>query len=219
MESKALRIQAEEVKSLYEMAYDRIKEAIVNGSLVPGERISERKLAEEMGISTSPIKQALNRLSFEGLTEIKPRKGTYVSACRQPDFTEIIMIEANLEGMAARFCALHIKEEEIRDLRKILLQMNKLTMQGDLQGLAVLNQDFHRKIQFFSRSRYLCRLLGMVQPFWDRVRNPLTSGEEARICSTEHQGIFEALAYHQGEVAEERMKTHILRNLKESCQV
>ena len=211
MESKVSRIRTEEVKSLCEMAYDRIKEAIINGSLAPGERISERRLAEEMGISTSPIKQALNRLSFEGLTEIKPRKGTYVSVCPQPDREEIIMIKANLEGMAARFCALHITEEEIRALRKILLQMNKCIMQGDLQGLAVLNQDFHHKIRTFGRSRYLCQLLGIIQPFWERIKAPLSNGEEVKTYSTEHQGIFEALADHEEEVAEERMKAHFLR--------
>src|SRR5690554_2014479 len=150
MEGSPLKIKNVEIKALSDLAYEKIKGAIVNGTFIPGTRISERKLAEEMGISTSPIKQALARLSYEGLTEIKPRKGTYVSAACRPNSTEIVMIKAGLEGIAAYFAADNITEEGIRELRKAILQMNKLNMQGDYDGLIMLNRVFHRKIHGFS---------------------------------------------------------------------
>jgi len=216
MESSALEIKSGEVKALSDLAYEKIKGAIINGTFIPGSRISERKLAEEMGISTSPIKQALARLSYEGLAEIKPRKGTYVSAACRPNSAEIVMIKAGLEGIAANFAAGNITEEGIRELRKVILQMNKLNMQGDYDGLIILNRVFHRNIHAFSQSPYLSKLLDMIEPFYDQGEDLKVDGRKARIIVTEHQGIFEALANHRRELAEERMKVHILTNRSET---
>ena len=120
------------------------------------------------------------------------------------------MIKANLEGVAAYLAARNINEEEVRELRKVILRMNKLTMQGDFAGLTAVNHEFHLKVHTFSRSSYLLKLLGMIQPFWERWEGRILDGGEAKRIVTEHQGIFEALAYHHGELAEGRMRAHIL---------
>ena len=103
--ARAPLFQPHDVRSLRDRAYDDIREAILTGALRPGERIKERDVAAQMGISTTPVKEALRRLEQDGLVVSQPRRGAVVGPLVLTPPEEILKIRAHLEGLAARFAA------------------------------------------------------------------------------------------------------------------
>jgi DNA-binding GntR family transcriptional regulator len=212
MDMKDLELQAGDLKPLTDIVYEKLKSSIIVGNFTPGERISERKLAEYMGISTTTIKRALNRLSVEGLVEIRPRKGTYVSRFYLSSIEEIGIIRAALEGIAAKLAATKITEEELAELRKQIGYMEMYTESGDLDKLIEANSGFHRMIRKFARNLYMSQLIKIVHSFDITVRRrALADPEEAKRGINEHRSIFQAIADRNGDFAEGLIKEHILR--------
>ncbi len=93
------------IESLRDIATVSLRDAIISGTLKPGEHLKERDLSDKMGISTTPIKEALRILSYEGLVETVPRKGTYVSELVNSSIEEVLLLRANLEGLSAFLAA------------------------------------------------------------------------------------------------------------------
>lgn len=98
-------------------AYEVIKRKIVNGEITPGTKLQEDRLAEELGISRTPIREALSRLAQEGLVEIIPRRGTYVVEFSLFDIVHLLEIREALEGMAARLAATNIARETLAEMK------------------------------------------------------------------------------------------------------
>ena len=209
---KDLEIQAGNLKPLTDIVYEKLKTSIIVGNFAPGERISERKFSEYMGISTTTIKRAFNRLSVEGLVEIRPRKGTFVSRFYLSGIEEIGIIRAALEGIAAKLAAAKATEEEIAALRRQIGLMEMHTVSGDLNKLIEANSGFHRMIREIARNLYVSRLIKIVHSFDITVRRrALTDPEEAKRGINEHRAIFQAIADRNGDFAEGLIKEHILR--------
>src|SRR5699024_9298590 len=99
-----------------EIVVESLREAIVTGQLKPGEHLIERDLSEQMGISTTPIKEAFRILGNEGLVITIPRKGTYVSELVETNIKEVSMLRAVIEGLSAELAAVKINEEQIKKL-------------------------------------------------------------------------------------------------------
>jgi DNA-binding GntR family transcriptional regulator len=207
-----LKLGSNDLKTVTDVAYEKLKLAIVGGSFSPGERISERSLAEDMGISTTPIKRALNRLSIEGLVEIRPRKGTFVSAYYLSSIEETGLIRAALEGIAASLAARKATDEEIQDLLRHLSLMRTRTDRGDIPALIEANAQFHQKIRDIAGNPYISQLISTVHSFDEAVRSKaLIDREEARRGFEEHRAVCDAVANREGDLAEELIKKHILR--------
>src|SRR6266571_7047058 len=118
--------QPHEVRSLRDRAYDDIREAILGGALRPGERIKERDVAAQMGISTTPVKEALRRLEQDGLVVSQPRRGAIVGPLVTTRPEEILAIRAHLEGLAARLAAEKMSGEDKRALAVELTELEAL---------------------------------------------------------------------------------------------
>ena len=212
MGMKDLEIQAGDHKPLTDIVYEKLKSFIIVGNFAPGERISERNLSEHMGISTTTIKRALNRLSIEGLVEIQPRKGTYVSRFYLSSIEEIGIIRAALEGIAAKLAAAKATDDEIAALRRQIGFMEMHTESGDLDKLVEANSGFHRMIREIAKNLYMSQLIKIVHSFDIIVRRrALTDPEEAMRGINEHKAIFQAIADRNGDFAEGLIKEHILR--------
>jgi DNA-binding GntR family transcriptional regulator len=209
---KDLRIQAGDVRPLSDIVYEKLKYFIIVGNFAPGERISERKLSEHMGISTTTIKRALHRLNVEGLVEIRPRKGTYVSRFYLSSIEEIGIIRAALEGVTAKLAAAKVTDGELAELRRQIGFMEMHTESGDLDKLIEANSEFHRMIREIARNLYISQLIKIVHSFDNTVRRrALMDPEEAGRGINEHRAIFQAIADRNGDLAEGRIKEHILR--------
>lgn len=208
-----LQLSREEIRSLTETAYEKIKQAILNGVLEPGSRISERELAQEMGVSTTTVKRALGLLAVEGLVDIRARRGTYVAFQPSGNPRETMMIRASLEGLAARFAAEKAQNEDIEALEQQLRVMELRTEKGPVSALVEANTEFHYLVHRIGKNPYIIRLIEILRSFdLNFRRKALSNREEARLGLAEHRGVFEAIQAHDGELAERRMKEHILRS-------
>ena len=117
-------------RPLREIVYEELKMQILRGTIVPGTRLMEVEMAEQMGVSRTPIREAIHKLEKEGLVVIEPRRGAYVSRVSMEDMLEILELRENLEGFAAYRAALNMTEEEKQELRKVEHLYNEAVKEG-----------------------------------------------------------------------------------------
>ncbi len=213
MNDKKLNLDDIEVKSLTDIVYENIKEAILNGKLARGSRLSERILTDELGVSSTPIKRALQILQVEGLVEIRPRSGTYVTSSFS-NMDETIVIRAYLEGLAARFAAEKADETDIEGLKTQLEIMEVLTRSKKHDKIIEANSEFHLSVHRISRNQYMQQLIDVLRGFSSQLRvRVLADDDELTRGLNEHTAVFNAIKAHNGVLAEEIMRGHVLHTL------
>lgn len=212
-EKPSLQSIEDDFKSLTETVYERLKSAIVKEELGPGTRMSERDLSAQLGVSSTTVKRALQRLQGEGFVEIRPRRGTYVSQSL-PAMEENTVMRAYLEGLAARFAALKASDEDFQEMRLQIETMRERTAEGVQSKIVEANTRFHSLVHLAARNPYIGRLIGVLRNFDRQFRDRAISDHaEAVRGFEEHKAVMEAIVARDGELAEERMKKHILRTL------
>ncbi|MBI2371646.1 MAG: GntR family transcriptional regulator [Deltaproteobacteria bacterium] len=193
--------------TLQEKAYDAIKDAILKHILKGGELLSEERLAKGLGISRTPVREALRRLASEGLVESIPRRGSFVSRLTMTDVKEIFQIREALEGMAARLAALGVREDELRATRA---RLEKAFESRDPDELFEAGREFHHWIIVNSRNERLIRLLAALRSQIDRVffLGTTLSGQMERSFS-EYEALIRALEQRDPDLAEQIMRRHL----------
>jgi len=141
---KKARHAIERQKTLREQIVESIKESIATGKLTPGEKISESRLAEDLGISRTPLREAIQTLEAEGFLKVMPRKGAVVSEYSKKDIEDIYEIKATLEGLAARLATANITGEDLKHLEEINEQLKSMS----LHGKSSVNRFFNMHNQF-----------------------------------------------------------------------
>jgi len=191
-------------------ATELIREAIVDGRLEPGRRLKEEELARELGISRTPVREALLFLQAEGLVEATPNRGAMVCSHDAEDLDDLYQLRALLEGFAARQAAARITDDELTRLRLSCVRFDKLDPADDPRKLVKENLFFHNAILAIAGST---RLAGMVRKV---IELPLVyksyiwySPEQTRISGHYHRQIVNALAARDSERAELVMKEHV----------
>ncbi|WP_052958286.1 GntR family transcriptional regulator [Aquamicrobium sp. LC103] len=199
------------VASLREHVHRALRQAILSGKFQAGSRINERRLAEQLGVSTTPVKEALRQLEADGLVETKPRSGVIVRF----DYAwaeEMILARASLESTIARLAAQRIADEERAGLRAILDDMRRATEAGGPEELIVLNEAFHDRIHVLARTRYLGQLTDRQQVYDSGARRVIhMNPEERQRALAEHVAIGEAIIARDAVSAETEMREHVLR--------
>ncbi|HVA85517.1 MAG TPA: GntR family transcriptional regulator [Candidatus Saccharimonadales bacterium] len=207
--------QPHDVPSLRDRAYDDIREAILIGALRPGDRIKERDVAAQMGVSTTPVKEALRRLEQEGLVVSQPRRGAVVGPLILTPAEEILQLRADLEGMAARLAATKMTPEEKTRLREQVEALEALDVTGQGEAVVEGTAVYHHAIRDGARNEFLSRFLGVLAPFDRTIRRISTlDPREAHRDTEEHREIMEAIAADDGETAERVMHEHIHRVIR-----
>jgi DNA-binding GntR family transcriptional regulator len=192
-----------------------LRRMIIEGEYGPDERLIEEQLAERLGVSRTPIRQALTMLEAQGLVEIAPNKGAMVCSFSVEDVRDIYDLRAVLEGHAARRAALRVGDKELGRLSELAEEMEGLAgrfseHEEEIRRLVVLNQEFHGTIVVASRNRRLGRLLrGTVQIplmfkafFW-------YGPHERTISNHYHRQILNALEAGDADRAEIVMREHV----------
>ena len=201
--------------SLRDLAYARLREALLDGRLTAGSRINERTLATTLGVSTTPIKDALRRLESEGLGVPLPRRGTYVATLDPEDTHELVLLRAALEGTAARLAAERVGPDEKTKLPDLLSQMELLTGAGKGNLLVDVNEAFHLEIHRLSRSPRISRMVESLRIHDRATRNRILSeADEMQRALGEHQKIAKAILTKKPEAAENAMREHVLRSAR-----
>ena len=191
-----------------EHAYRRLRDAIQQGELKPGQRIMEIEVADWLRVSRTPVRDAMRRLEAEGMLEHEPRNGLVVARLDRQAVMELYVMREMLEGTAARLCARHASDMEILDLLDLLERERR--MQGDFEALARHNPLFHQAIHRGGHNRYLEKSLVAVNDSMGLLGKPLMLlPHRAEAALAEHAHIVEAIQRREPDAAEEAARKHV----------
>ncbi len=198
--------------SLREVVYRQIKEAIFSGRLEPGRRIVEQNLSDELGVSRSPVREALRRLEREGLVEASPRRGVSVAAPTVREVMHVYTIREVLEGLAARLAACNVDDDAVAAMARILVRMEDAVRRGDIKAASRADTQFHARLLDATDNERLVDLTSQLADLVRRVRAAvLAEPGRAEAVVGEHRAILEALAARDPESAERHMRAHVRR--------
>jgi len=202
-------------KPLREMVYEELKMQILKGSIIPGTRMMEVDLAEEMGVSRTPIREAIRKLEKEGLVTIEPRRGAYASMISTEDMVEILEVRQDLEGLAAFFAADRMTDEQMQELRQVSDSYNEAVRQGNMEAMIRHDTRFHHIIVESCRNKILVQMIEQLQELVLRFRYIYYDNfKRAENMPEEHEAIVAAISEGDADKARAAADIHIER-LKE----
>ncbi|MCF8010123.1 MAG: GntR family transcriptional regulator [Clostridiales bacterium] len=206
---KLTPIKLDNYKPLRELVFESMREAIIGGFLKPGERLMETQLAEQMGVSRTPVREAIRKLELEGFVVMVPRKGVYVSNISVKDIADVFEVRAALEGLAAGLAAERITSEELDKLEKSLLQISE-SNDDDLYELVEEDKNFHELLYQASRNERLTTIITNLKDQIERFRTTsLALPGRKQNAITEHKNIVEAVSDRNIELAQALASEHI----------
>lgn len=210
MAGKLSKVNLNDYKPLREVIFNTLREAIIAGELKPGERLMEVKLAEKMGVSRTPVREAIRKLELEGLVDMLPRKGAHVAELSAKDIMDVLEVRASLDGLATGLAAERIKDEEIKELGHILSQFVAYVEKDNLQGSIKKDVEFHDLIYRASRNDRLIQISNNLREQIQRFRVIyLKDYSTPKDLINEHQHICEAISRRDREAAEKYAQKHI----------
>lgn len=210
MGKRLLPVKLENYKPLREIVFETIREAIISGDLRPGERLMEVQLAEEMGVSRTPVREAIRKLELEGFVVMIPRKGAYVAGISMKDIADVFEIRTALESLAAGLAAERITEDEMEELERLLVSVAESTESNNLQALVDTDTDFHDIIYKASRNERLVQIINNLREQIQRFRTTsLAHPGRMRKALEEHKQIVEALSERNIALAQTLAQEHI----------
>ena len=191
-----------------EYAYVSLRGAIRNGQLTPGQRVRETEIAEWLGISRTPVREALMRLEAAGLVQSASHSGFVVNSLDNAEVRELYAMREVLEGMAARLAAQHASDAEILTLRKLLEQ--HAAARDDAERLAGINLRIHQTIYEAAHNRFLLRALNALSDSL-ALLGETTYRAEGRGDSAlrEHGKVVDAIEARDADTAESAARKHI----------
>ena len=212
MEAIMLNFEMPNHRPLREMVYEELKARILTGKIIPGTRLMETELAENMGVSRTPIREAIRKLEKEGLVVIEPRRGAYASQISTDDMIAILEVRQNLEGLAAYFAASRISGEQLETLRDAYEKYNESVKEGITENMIKYDTKFHREIVNASQNKILIKMIEQLQELVLRFRyiyyDDFRSSEK---MPKEHGNIINAIAKGDAEAAKAAADDHIDR--------
>jgi len=191
-------------------AYKKLKQMIISGQLKPGQRLNQVKLAEQLGISRTPLLQAMNRLTSEQLTETIPRRGTRVRKFSNADLLSIFEIRGRLEPYTCELAAESITSDKISLLKENIEKMEEAIQNQDETLFKTLDNEFHNIIIESTNSTFISEILGKYVPLMHAV-NLLKPMEKS---IQDHKNILEALTESDTLSASQLMHYHIYGSTK-----
>ena len=196
--------------SLVNQAYKELKRIILDHEIPQGGKLKEAELAAALGISRTPVREAINRLEREGLVEIFPQRGAFVVRFTEKDIYELFLIRENLEGLAAYLAAENMTEKDLAILKSCVDGFEEPYSKKDIQRYARDDFRFHETIVMLSGSRRLTKLIATLHDHIHLFRLT-TKGLSSRMKTSlaEHQQLIEAFRRRDAEEAERRMRQHI----------
>jgi len=203
-------IRLDNYKPLREIVFQALREAIISGELKPGERLMEVQLAEEMGVSRTPVREAIRKLELEGLVVMVPRKGAYVAGLSMKDAADVFEVRQSLEGLAAALAAERITDEEIESLERVLLEINDAAEKNDLDLIIQKDAEFHNILFKASRNDRLVQIISNLKEQIDRFRiQSFENPGRLKKLMEEHKKIVEAITERNVEKAKKLAEEHI----------
>ena len=200
---------------LSKKVYRILKERIIKGDLAQGSKLFEAKIAEQLGVSRTPVREAIRELAAEGFVKISPNQGVEISNISIEDIQEVLQIRAVLEGLAAKLAATKITKEKIKKLENINKNMEKYARKDDIFNVIRESEKFHGLILDICENNRLIRIRKNLDEQIHRYRSiSLNIPGRPEYALEEHKKITEALKQGDLEKADELSKMHIENVLK-----
>jgi DNA-binding GntR family transcriptional regulator len=191
-------------------AYTLILEAIEAGTYKPGDRLVESELAERLGVSRTPVREALQRLETQAMLT-RDGRSLIVASLDHNQLAELYTVRTELEGLAARLAARHATEEELRVLRA-MVDDDMALLGGDPRALSRANKRFHKQIHLASHNRFLVQQLDLVHRSMALMATTSFAAEGRDAAGlAEHDAIVRAIEARDGDAAHAALRTHISR--------
>lgn len=210
---KLVPIKLDGYKPLRDVVFENLRDAIITQVLKPGERLMEIQLADEMGVSRTPVREAIRKLELEGLVVMVPRKGAYVAGVSMKDIHEVYEVRSALEMLAVTLAAERITDEELNALEQQVLRESEEEAKkdgSDLDNIIYIDSSFHDIIYQAARNQRLVQFVNILQEQLQRFRAAsLARPGRSKTALEEHKKIVEALSERNGELASKLAQEHI----------
>ena len=208
-------IRLDSYQPLREVVCESLRSAISKGVLKPGERLMEIQLAEELGVSRTPVREAIRMLELEGYVVRLPRRGTYVSSLTIRDVNEVFEIRTSLESLAAALASERITDEEMDNLQRFLVQFANDIKNGDMEHIVDTDMKFHDALYKASRND---RLVGIISNLRDQLTRFRTTSMSypgrLKASLNEHRSLVEAIAQGDADAAKAAAEFHMEQSEK-----
>ena len=205
-----LKLSFDEYIPLRDIVFKTLREAIITGELKSGERLMEIKLANEMGVSRTPVREAIRKLEQEGLVILTARKGAEVAPINARDLKEVLEIRKALEGLACQMACENAQESDIEMLEQTNNDISEKISDGDNEQIARLDVKFHDQICKLSGNTQLVGLLGRLKEHLYRYRlEYITDLKNKNVITEEHEKIIQDMKKKNAKAVRKDIEHHI----------
>ena len=204
MDKRLAPIRLDSYQPLREVVCETLRDAIRKGILKPGERLMEIQLAEELGVSRTPVREAIRKLELEGYVIMMPRRGTYVANLSIRDVNEVFEIRTSLDSLASGLAAERITDEELERLQRLLVLIGGYIETNNMDKIVETDTEFHDLLYQASRNTRLVGIIFNLREQLTRFRaTSMSFPGRLKATLEEHRRIVEAIA--QGDVKEAQL--------------
>lgn len=210
MKRRLAPIRLDSYQPLREVVCETLREAIRSGVLKPGERLMEIQLADELGVSRTPVREAMRKLELEGYVIMLPRRGTYVANISIRDINEVFEIRTSLDALASGLAAERITEEELEQLERLLVSIGENIETRNMKKVVEDDMEFHDILYKASRNQRLVGIISNLREQMTRFRS-MSMSYPGRLKKTleEHSRLVEAIAQRDVELAQKLAVEHM----------
>lgn len=216
-------VNMNEYLPLRDVVFHTLRQAILKGELAPGERLMEIQLADRLGVSRTPIREAIRKLELEGLVLMIPRKGAEVARISEKSLKDVLEVRRSLEELAIELACQRMTEEELTLLEEEQKKFLSAVESGDTMKIAEMDESYHDIIYNCTRNNRLVQILNNLREQMYRYRlEYIKDGDKHQILVLEHEKILKALRLRHVSEAKEAVREHIdnqeitvLKNIKE----
>ena len=197
--------------SLRGRVFHKLRDDILSGKYEEHEELKEVAIGEEMGVSRTPVREAFRQLELEGLIQIIPNKGAYVTGITEDDVKDIYMIRSLLEGLCARWATENISKEQMEEMEENVYLAKFHAQKGHLEQMAELDNRFHNILYEACNSKMLEHQLKDFHQYVLRVRKKtLANANRGPKSNEEHEQIMEAIKAGNADLAEQLANRHMI---------
>ena len=212
-------IHMDEYLPLRDVVFHTLREAILRGELKPGERLMEIALAEKLGVSRTPIREAIRKLELEGLVIMIPRRGAQVAKITEKELTDVLEVRIGLENMVIEKVCSQMTAEQLDRVEEAEREFEKAMREGDLKNLAEADENFHKMIYDACDNRRLLQILSNLRAQLYRYRIEYLKDEDTRnLLVEEHRAIYHAIRNQDTEAAKKYAFAHVENQRKAILQ-
>ncbi len=210
MMGNGFNVTMNEYLPLRDVVFNTLRQAILKGELEPGERLMEIHLSERLGVSRTPIREAIRKLELEGLVLMIPRKGAEVAKISETSLREVLEVRRSLEELAAELACQRIGERELLDLEEAEEAFAEAIINGEPMEIAESDEHYHDLIYQATGNSRLVQILNNLREQMYRYRLEYIKDEDKRqILVVEHEHILQALKNHDIQDAKSAVRGHI----------